>query len=550
MLTNIMRRLVRFLIGSLGFQLLLLVVLCLTPLEGKVLSLYTNHPTVADALASVVEEIGELAKDPLRLNPRLAVVDFVERQHRERNPVSLALEQRLSQMLEERVGNQSVPFTELERLRAEWNSAFPGRASQQLVEDLAGQAEADWMITGTHHQEDGLLKISLQLYELATESILWQALLEAPAESLRQELSAAGTSFAPELSEAVPESAFVQSQIEEPAAVAVPAPSEFDEESSALTEFADAPPPEFSEPSSNFEFAPEEIDELLEVERESERFSGTAPLAAIQHPELEFKPAPELEFKPAPEPVIPEGMRLIPGGEFIMGSATGRPDETPDHRVEIRPFLMSQHEVTNAEYARCDSCERGTGGFDTSDANQPVVYVDWENAKAYCEFRGHRLPTEAEWEYAARAGSAGSYAFGNEAALLDQYAWSVQNTREAGRWSAQPVGQKLPNDFELHDLHGNVLEWVADYYAPDYFFHLGLPDNPVGPNAPEREDYPLRVVRGGAWDGLDGAGTLEGLRSARRYAFAPWTRSFRLGFRCAADWNPAQELSPSSGGPQ
>ena len=72
----------------------------------------------------------------------------------------------------------------------------------------------------------------------------------------------------------------------------------------------------------------------------------------------------------------------------------------------------------------------------------------------------------------------------------------------------------------------------------------------AGPDAPERDDYPLRVARGGAWDGLDGAGTPEGLRSARRYAFAPWTRSFRVGLRCAADWNPPQEIFPAFGGAQ
>ncbi|MAE16634.1 MAG: hypothetical protein CL911_04245 [Deltaproteobacteria bacterium] len=550
-----MHRLVRFLMRMLRLQLCLLAGLGFGVPEGRALSLYTNHPTVAEALTSAAEEISELAKDPLRLTPRVAVVDLVERLHRERNPVSTILEERLAQMLEERLGQQSVPFKKLEQLRAEWNSDFPGRTSQQLVEDLAGQAEADWMITGTHHQEEGFLKISLQLYELATESILWQTLLEAPVVEVETTQAETPVPAPPEPAEIMTEFKFVQPQTAEPqpqtiSRASTPEPAVLSEETALLAEAVDALPEPTAESAPNFGFVAEGIDEPLEEEIEEPLAEEVTGESFAEPWQLAMIEPPQAEVRLTPEPVIPEGMRLIPGGEFMMGSSTGRADETPDHRVEVRSFLMGQHEVTNAEYARCDSCERGTGGFDTTDFDQPAVYVDWENAQAYCKSRGYRLPTEVEWEYAARSGNPGPYAFGGNPVLLGQYAWFAENTRDAGRWAAQLVGQKRPNAFELYDLHGNVLEWVADYYASDYFSHLGLPDNPTGPDAPERDDYPLRVARGGAWDGLDGAGTPEGLRSARRYAFAPWTRSFRVGLRCAADWNPPQEIFPAFGGAQ
>ena len=98
------------------------------------------------------------------------------------------------------------------------------------------------------------------------------------------------------------------------------------------------------------------------------------------------------------EPQIPEGMVKIPEGEFLMGSYYGEEDELPDHLVYIKSFLLDAHEVTNEAYSWCHECERGSGGFDTFDRQQPVVYVDWENAESYCNTQNKRLPTEAEWE--------------------------------------------------------------------------------------------------------------------------------------------------------
>jgi len=232
---------------------------------------------------------------------------------------------------------------------------------------------------------------------------------------------------------------------------------------------------------------------------------------------------------------IPDGMVKIPEGEFLMGSYSGEEDELPDHLVYIKSFFLDAHEVTNEAYSRCHECERGSGGFDTFDRQQPVVYVDWENAESYCNSQNKRLPTEAEWEFAARAGSYDKYSFGNNISLLENYAWLKSNTVDKGLWGARKVSGKLPNRWGVHDLYGNVMEWVQNYYTADYFPYIREPDLHNGLNSPTDNEYPLRVVRGGAWGGLHDTGTPEGVRSAKRYAFTEWTRSFQIGFRCAMD---------------
>jgi len=235
------------------------------------------------------------------------------------------------------------------------------------------------------------------------------------------------------------------------------------------------------------------------------------------------------------EVLIPDGMVKIPEGEFLMGSYSGNEDESPDHLVYINSFFLDEHEVTNEAYSKCPECERGSGGFDTFDSKQPVVYVDWENANFYCNAQNKRLPTEAEWEYAARAGSYEKYSFGNNISMLENYAWLMTNTEQKGIWGARKVSVKLPNRLGLYDMYGNVMEWVQNYYTKDYSPYIRYPDLHNGINIQIEKEYPLRVARGGAWGGLSDAGSPEGLRSAKRYAFAEWTRSFQIGFRCAMD---------------
>jgi len=234
---------------------------------------------------------------------------------------------------------------------------------------------------------------------------------------------------------------------------------------------------------------------------------------------------------------IPRGMVKIPEGEFIMGSDFGGEDELPDHLVFINSFYLDKYEVTNMEFTRCLICERGTGGFDTKESEKPVVYVDWLNADAFCKSKNKRLPTEAEWEYAARAGNKGEYSFGEDIDLLENFAWFESNTIGVGIWGAKKVGSKKANQWGLFDLHGNVMEWVQNYYKQDYFASVRQQKNPIGPLSPLNAKYPLRVVRGGAWGGLNNAGFPQGVRASKRYSFVEWTRSFQIGFRCAMDIN-------------
>ena len=246
---------------------------------------------------------------------------------------------------------------------------------------------------------------------------------------------------------------------------------------------------------------------------------------------------PETSAEPDPTTalVIPKGssdhpgMALLEGGSFQMGNLEGEDDEWPTRQIELAPFYLDVHEVTNADYAQCSECVRGYGGFDTTLPEQPVVYVDWENSARYCASIGKRLPTEAEWEYATQAGSDVENSDSVLAELREQ-AWFEMTSQDLR--SAAVVGQRQPNAWGLYDLQGNVMEWTADWYAP---YDQAKLQNPKGPEAPPNPTYPQKVARGGAWQGLFGRATEAGLRSSRRYGLAAWTQAFNLGFRCAAD---------------
>lgn len=217
---------------------------------------------------------------------------------------------------------------------------------------------------------------------------------------------------------------------------------------------------------------------------------------------------------------------VIPSGTFRMGSPTeGEPgrrtDEGPVHGVLIaKPFALGRTEVTFAEWRHCvraGACrEVDDEGWGQDD--RPVMNVSWDDTRRYAEWlsrvtgKNYRLPMEAEWEYAARAGSTAAYAFGNDPATLDAYAWHSRDLRQV----TAPVATKQPNAFGLHDMHGNVQEWVADCYREDY--RVPAP----------RGDCDLRVARGGSW-------ALEptDLRAARRFKHSSGTIANDLGFRVA-----------------
>jgi formylglycine-generating enzyme required for sulfatase activity len=208
-----------------------------------------------------------------------------------------------------------------------------------------------------------------------------------------------------------------------------------------------------------------------------------------------------------------DGMVWIEGGSFNMGSNDGESNEKPVHQVTVSGFYMDKTEVTQAEYERvmgnnpshfkrCPTC--------------PVEQVSWDDAMAYCQKTGKRLPTEAEWEYAARAGSTTKYYWGNGS--LDAYAWYSGNSGS----KTHAAGQKQPNAWGLYDMSGNVYEWCSDWYNEGYYAKSPS-NNPQGAG-----DGQYRVLHGGSWYDENP----ELLRSADRRFGEPGYRLNLAGFRC------------------
>jgi formylglycine-generating enzyme required for sulfatase activity len=267
-------------------------------------------------------------------------------------------------------------------------------------------------------------------------------------------------------------------------------------------------------------------------------------VAAIQRIRAEQAPQKTEERRPAPAPDRPSSERAypamveIPGGEFMMGSPkdeVGRSDdEGPQHRVRILAFAMGRCPVTFEEWDACvtaGGCEHRPDDRGWGRGRRPVINVSWNDAQEYVRWlsktteQRYRLPTEAEWEYAVRAGGSGRFCFGNSEADVQQYAWFCANSE--GR--THPVGQKLPNRFGLHDVHGNVWEWVEDVYRTSYKAR-------EGDGSAWRGGGPIlrtllgdqRVVRGGGW-----SSSSDEVRSASRVGNSPSDRNSGLGFRVA-----------------
>ena len=232
------------------------------------------------------------------------------------------------------------------------------------------------------------------------------------------------------------------------------------------------------------------------------------------------------------------GMVLIQAGRFIMGDET-QVDATP-HEVAISSFYMDKNLVTQEQYEKV----MGENPSRWKGAGNPVEQMRWSDGVRYCNARskaeglepcydlqtwecnfqanGYRLPTEAEWEYACRAGTTTAYHFGNDPSKLSEYAWFDKNSQG----KPQPVGQKPPNAWGLYDMHGNVWEWCNDFYQVDYYQQSPKED----PRGPKTGD--TKVVRGGAWKFSD-----ETCRSAYRYNENPGYADVCFGydiygFRC------------------
>ncbi len=283
----------------------------------------------------------------------------------------------------------------------------------------------------------------------------------------------------------------------------------------------------------------------------------------------------------------PDGMVRIPGGTFAMGSREGPQDEQPRHSVTLKGFWMDAHEVTNAQFAEfvtatgfqteaerapkaldfpgVPSSKLVPGGlvFTTGKGwdyvpganwrhpegpassiekrmNHPVVQVSWDDARAYAKWAGKSLPTEAQFEYAARGGLKDAlYAWGNDQptahdpkANIWQGQFPVKNDNDDGYARTAPVGSFRPNGYGLYDMAGNVWEWCLDWYRPDAYGGASTLD-PTGPSESKDPDEPgvaKRVVRGGSY--LCADCYCRGYRVSARMKTSPDTGLCHTGFRC------------------
>jgi formylglycine-generating enzyme required for sulfatase activity len=241
-------------------------------------------------------------------------------------------------------------------------------------------------------------------------------------------------------------------------------------------------------------------------------------------------------------------MVLIPAGDFFMGNPEGDElyyDENPCHTVYLDAFWIDCYEVTNRLYKqfitetghRVPYVEAGWAepynwehkSYPPGKADFPVVLVSWEDAVAYATWAGKRLPTEAEWEKAARGGLVKqTYPWGEKIDVQHaNYFTSITSKNEM-----QPVGTFLPNPFGIYDMAGNVWEWCSDWYGKTYY-RKSPGTNPAGP-----QEGLYRVYRSGAW-----TNRAEQLRCSERGRNVPIHQSHTIGFRCAAS---AEEKSPGA----
>ncbi len=260
---------------------------------------------------------------------------------------------------------------------------------------------------------------------------------------------------------------------------------------------------------------------------------------------VSFTATPQPTETPLPTPALgigsteispKDGMTLlyVPAGEFLMGSTdadmNAARDEKPQHAVTLDDYWIDQSEVTNFQYAKCvaddgactpPSATRSENRYDyyggSEFYNYPVIYVNWDQANAYCSWAERRLPTEAEWEKSARGTDGRTYPWGNESpdARLLNYNANVGDTTEVWKY---PDGRSL---YGAYDMAGNIWEWVNDWY--DYAYYQSSPSlNPLGPDTGQ-----YKVLRGGSWVNIDA-------RSANRYWYVPRvTYDVLIGFRCA-----------------
>jgi sulfatase modifying factor 1 len=251
----------------------------------------------------------------------------------------------------------------------------------------------------------------------------------------------------------------------------------------------------------------------------------------------------KVKAKPKPVPIDMTKYVLVEGGSFSLGSATGiEAHEKPEHQASVKSFYLAKYDVTFADYDRyCDSVKiTKPGDMGWGRGKRPVIIVSWLDAVTYCNWlsrqdrlqpcyvingtnviwidtaKGYRLPTEAEWEYAARGGNKSKKTIYAGAEQPDAVAWYAGNSGQ----QTLPVGQRSPNELGLYDMSGNVWQWVWDVYDGTYYQRSPAED-PTGP-----AEGPYRVMRGGAWYNNSSYITV----SSRQY-HTPDFRQNSVGFR-------------------
>jgi formylglycine-generating enzyme required for sulfatase activity len=248
---------------------------------------------------------------------------------------------------------------------------------------------------------------------------------------------------------------------------------------------------------------------------------------APPQPEKKAPPRKQVESFPDNLNGVPLEMIFVPGGSFKMGSAegVGYDDERPQHDVNVPGFYIGKFQITQAQW---EAVMGKNPSYFKGDPALPVENISWNDAKEFCEKlakmtgKAYRLPSEAEWEYACRAGTTGDHA-----GELDVMAWYSKNSGS----KTHPVGQKHPNAFGLYDMHGNVWEWCEDVWHSDY---KGAPTD--GSAWLSGGDSSYRVVRGGSWNNDE-----DNCRSARRLRIEPGDRINNLGVRVVVS---ARTLTP------
>ena len=210
-------------------------------------------------------------------------------------------------------------------------------------------------------------------------------------------------------------------------------------------------------------------------------------------------------------------MVLVPGGKYAMGASDGDPDELPVHEVFIDSFYIDAHEVTIGQYKKfMEATGHPKPDFwqpELDKPEDPAVGVSWQDAVDYAAWAGKRLPTEAEWEYAARGGN-----------LTGKYPWgNMPDTNHANfkSFGLLPVKSFKPNGYSVYDMIGNVWEWCSDWYELEYYSASPV-KNPAGPASGT-----YKVIRGGAWYCDE-----DQVRVTNRYFALPDAKSYNTGFRC------------------